>query len=113
VFFFLLAGHALADYPLQTGAIAICKCRHANHPLQKEVPWYYWMLSHALVILKWWGYSPDTAIIFGIMETVIHFIIDVGKCEKFYGIAVDQALHVICKVLWCTLLATTWFTVIV
>lgn len=99
--------------------MAVCKCRHANHALQKDVPWYYWMMAHALVhggtvgvIIKWWGFSQDTAIVFGVLETVIHFIIDTGKCEKLYGIAVDQALHVICKILWCLLLVKYFTTVV-
>ena len=111
MFFFMLAGHALADYPFQSGAMATCKCRRANNPLQLEVPWYYWLAAHALVhggtvgvIVKWWGFSPDAAVLIGIMESVIHFLIDAGKCEKLYGMAIDQLLHVACKAIWCVLL---------
>lgn len=112
MFFFFLAGHALADYPFQSGPMATCKCRKAALPLQKDCPWYYWMAAHALihggmvgVIIKWYGgYSEFAAIALGIAETVIHFAIDCGKCEKWYGMAVDQSLHVLCKAVWCLLL---------
>lgn len=112
VVFFLIAGHALADYALQSDAMAVCKCRKAGHRLQATVPWYYWLTAHALIhggtvgfIVKWWGYSNDAAVILGLAETVIHWFIDTGKCEKFYGMAVDQMLHVVCKVAWWALLA--------
>jgi hypothetical protein len=111
VFFFFLAAHALADYPFQTGAMATCKCRHANLPLQKDCPWYYWMAAHALihggtvgVLVKWYGFSEFAAVWLGIAEALIHFLIDSGKCERWYGMAVDQSLHVLCKGLWCLLL---------
>ena len=117
MFFFLLAGHALADYPLQNEAMATCKNRRANLPLQKSVPWYYWMAAHALihggtvgVIVRWWEYSLNAAILIGIMETVIHIFIDIGKCERLFGIAVDQALHIICKAVWCLLLVRGFIT---
>ena len=34
----------------------------------------------------------------------VHWLIDFGKCEKWFGIHVDQGLHVACKVLWCVLI---------
>jgi hypothetical protein len=42
----------------------------------------------------------------GLLETVAHWAIDFGKCEKWYSIHVDQALHLLCKVAWLGLLAT-------
>ena len=117
VFFFLLAGHALADYPLQSGAMAVCKCRKANNPLQKDVPWFYWMAAHALVhggmvavVVKWLGYSQDAAVLLGCLEFFIHFLIDCGKCEKLYGMAIDQLLHVACKGIWYGMLLKGFVT---
>jgi hypothetical protein len=37
-------------------------------------------------------------------ETVLHWLIDFGKCEKWYSIHVDQGLHLLCKALWFALL---------
>ncbi|HEY3788243.1 MAG TPA: DUF3307 domain-containing protein [Urbifossiella sp.] len=111
--FFLLAGHALMDYSLQTDPMAVCKCRRANHPLQQAVPWYYWLTSHALlhgaavgIIVHWFTGDWNLAIGFAIVETAIHWVIDFGKCEKIYNIHVDQALHIICKVAWWGLIAS-------
>jgi hypothetical protein len=113
--FFLLAGHALMDYSLQNDAMAACKCRRTTNPLQQAVPWYYWLTAHALLhgamvgVVVRWGYPTDDkwhlAVGFGLAETVLHWLIDLGKCEKLYSIHVDQGLHVLCKVAWWALLA--------
>jgi hypothetical protein len=105
--FFLLAGHALMDFALQSDAMAVCKCRRTDNPLQKSVPWYYWLTAHALlhgaavgVVLHWTTGNWEVAVTFAVVEAVVHWLVDLGKCEKLYGIHVDQALHVGCKVLW-------------
>lgn len=110
--FFLLAGHALMDFALQGEAMATCKCRRANHPLQQAVPWYYWLTAHALlhglavgVIVHWTGYMWGLAVGFAIAEFSVHWLIDLGKCERLFGIHIDQGLHALCKVVWWGLLA--------
>jgi hypothetical protein len=103
VFFALLAGHALADFPLQAGPIAVEKDRHSQSALQKSVPWYYWLTAHALchggVV-----YLITQSLTLGLLETVLHWLIDFAKCEKWFNIHVDQALHVLCKVAWCVMI---------
>ncbi|HJZ60073.1 MAG TPA: DUF3307 domain-containing protein [Gemmataceae bacterium] len=110
--FFLLAGHALMDFALQTDAIAACKCRRANHPLQQAVPWYYWLTAHALLhglavgtVVRWFGYDWPLAVGFALAEFVVHWLIDLAKCEKLFNIHIDQLLHALCKVAWWGLLA--------
>lgn len=107
MFFYLLAGHALADYSLQGDAMAVCKCRGASHPAAASVPWYFWLTAHALihggtvaVVLRLLGVDPDLALYLGIAESVIHWFIDYGKCSKLYGSHLDQTLHVLCKAAW-------------
>ena len=111
MFFFLLAGHAFADFPMQNGPMATCKCRQANDPIQASVPWYYWLAAHSLVhggvvsaIVKWCGYSMDAAVLMGVLETFVHFLIDYCKCEKMFSILLDQFLHIVCKAFWVALL---------
>ena len=48
-FWWMLVGHALADYPLQSEAMAREKDRHSTTPLQASVPWFYWLTAHALL----------------------------------------------------------------
>lgn len=110
--FFLLAGHALMDYALQTDAMANCKCRRSTSPVQQAVPWYYWLTAHAFLhgaavgaLLRWAGYDWHLAVGFAVAETVAHWFIDYGKCQRLFSIHTDQGLHVLCKVVWWGLLA--------
>lgn len=110
--FFLLAGHALMDFSLQNDSMAVCKCRRSTSPLQQAVPWYYWLTAHALLhgaavgLVIWLGYQDwNLAVGFAVAETLVHWLIDFGKCEKLYSIHIDQGLHVLCKVAWWALLA--------
>jgi hypothetical protein len=109
--FYLIAGHFLADYPFQSDAIASCKCRKSQHPAQVGVPWWYWLTAHSFVhgamvgvIMKWYGVAEPIALGFAIAETVVHWLIDWGKCEKLFNIHMDQGLHIICKLLWWIIL---------
>jgi Protein of unknown function (DUF3307) len=99
VLFLLIVGHAIMDYALQSDAMAIEKNRHSITPLQKAVPWYYWLTAHSLCHggAVWFiTHSPFLAL----AETVIHWIIDFAKSEKWTNIHADQALHVACKIVW-------------
>lgn len=103
LFFLLIAGHALADFALQGDAMAVNKNRNMKTELQKHVPWYYWLASHAMI------HGGAVALVtgsvgLGIAETVCHFLIDFSKCERWFSIHVDQLLHVSCKVLWILIL---------
>jgi hypothetical protein len=111
MWFYLLAGHALMDYALQGDAMATCKCRGSRHPAAAAVPWYYWLTAHALlhaaavaVVVRLHGHAEHVALGFGLAEAVVHWLIDYGKCSRWYGIHVDQGLHVGCKLAWAALL---------
>lgn len=108
-FFLLLVGHALADFALQTEAMARGKNRNRQIDLGSVPPgqkpivcWHYWLSSHALI------HGGMVALITGIwwlglLETIVHWVIDFGKCENWYGIHEDQAMHIFCKVLYVSL----------
>lgn len=98
--FLLISCHFIADYPLQTEAIALGKNRNID-PNKFGVNWQYWLTSHAfthgaLVTLV------TGNVLIGIAETISHWLIDFGKCEHKYGIHIDQALHIICKIIWAS-----------
>jgi len=97
--FQLIVGHAVADFALQSDAMASEKCRHSDTPLQKSVPWYYWLSAHAL-IHGGAVFVVTQSVALGVAETVLHWWIDFGKCSRWFNIHVDQALHVACKVAW-------------
>lgn len=106
LFFKLLCGHALADFALQSEFIANNKNRHSvpkgyDPKLhgERQTIWPYVLTSHAL-IHGLMVYIATGNSIWGVLETISHWLIDFGKCEKCYGIHTDQALHLLCKVLW-------------
>ncbi len=97
----LLAGHAVADYPLQGDFLARGKNHTAPIP---GFDWWIILAMHALIhggVVALITGSP----VLGAAETLLHFGIDYGKCEGRFGFRTDQALHVGCKVLWFALVA--------
>lgn len=105
IIFLLLSGHAIADYALQNQFMADFKSRHAvqaDHPLAGI--WIYVLGSHALIHGVFVLYVTQSLVL-GIAETVAHALIDFGKCEKWFGIHVDQCLHIFCKMIWLAIWA--------
>lgn len=97
--FWLLVAHFVCDYPLQGDTTAREKNRHSDTPLQGFVPWPYWLTAHAL--MHGGAVALVTgSVVLGMAETACHWVIDFGKCEKWYSIHADQALHLACKVVW-------------
>lgn len=107
LFFLLLVGHALADYPLQATWIATTKSHKAPH--ESGYPWYQSLTAHAII------HGGFVGVITGffwlaVAETVIHWIIDWLKNDGAFGggetaVNIDQAAHVACKVLWVAIIA--------
>lgn len=93
--FLMAAAHALCDFPLQPGGMSAAK-RVGGDP---DFPWWAALTGHglihggavALITGFWW---------LGAAETVAHAVIDGAKCRGAYGMKTDQALHLICKVVW-------------
>ena len=98
--FQLLVAHAVLDFVLQPDVMAAAKNPqsklHADG--NREFPaWYYWMGSHSL------GHGGAVYLItgslwLGLIEVVLHALIDYSKCSKRTSLAQDQALHLLCKV---------------
>jgi hypothetical protein len=97
VFFWLVVGHALADYSLQSDTMAIGKNRNLEGGCYRTVPWYYWMAAHSLIHGGVVGLFTGW-IVLGVIETLAHYIIDCAKCEKCINVHVDQFLHIACKI---------------
>ena len=106
LFFQLLIGHAAADFVLQSDTMAIAKSRHGDVGKQYGVnfpPWYYWLTAHSL-IHGGAVYLLTGNVLFGLVETVLHWSIDFTKQERWINFHQDQALHILCKFLYCTLI---------
>jgi hypothetical protein len=92
----LLAGHALADYPLQGDFLAKAKNRFAPLP---GVPWYHGLFPHAMIHAGfvavitgfWW---------LGAAEFLVHAGTDDAKCAGRISYNTDQVIHVACKLAW-------------
>lgn len=99
--FVLLCGHALADFGLQTEFVGKYKFRKNAHELPKEQKlnevWPYCLVFHSL-IHGYFVYLFTGFVLLGLIETVLHTIIDFLKCEGFLDVHQDQWLHIICKV---------------
>jgi len=114
ILFKLLCGHAVADFCLQTDWIANNKNRHSipkgydpdKHGPQQTI-WPYVLSAHALTH-GLATYLATGNIWFGMAETVAHWLIDFGKCERMYGIHTDQWLHIGCKVIWTLAYTSNW-----
>lgn len=98
----LALGHFLADYPLQGDRMAVEKCPGCGQVLS----WRWWMTSHAAT--HGFLVACLTGVpLLGLAEMGVHIVIDLGKCKGLYRLGVDQALHLVCKLLWVLLIAAT------
>lgn len=111
LFVYLIMGHALADFALQSEAMASGKNRNRPVDLSKIPPgqkimtvWPYWLGSHCLIHGGMVGLLTG-CVGLAIAETAVHWCIDFLKCENITGIHMDQFLHFNCKVLWVFILA--------
>lgn len=98
--FYLLVGHALADYPLQGDFLARAKNRVTPVP---GVPWWQAMTAHCLIhagVVMWWTEVWWMAA----AEFVVHFAVDDMKVRGKLTYNQDQMLHVVCKVLYVVML---------
>mgnify|MGYP001616556929 CR=1 FL=1 len=94
IFFSLLIAHAITDVFLQSERMEIRKTRKAGGE-----HWLYWMFAHSLLNgLGVWGATGIVSL--GVIETIAHFLIDLGKSEGRYNVHVDQLLHLISKIGW-------------
>lgn len=109
LFFKLIVGHVIADFWAQSDALAKMKNRNRDSsqfcpPGQKpQAVWVHALTAHAIM------HGAAVWMITGsfwlfLAETAAHWLIDFGKCENWYGIHEDQAMHIGFKALWVAVL---------
>lgn len=98
----LLVAHALCDYPLQGDFLARAKNPRAPVP---GVPWGYPMLAHSLIHGGAVAFCTGSPVL-GVLETVLHAVIDYEKCAGRFSFAQDQIAHVLCNVAWVLMAPT-------
>jgi hypothetical protein len=97
--FWLLVGHALADFPLQGDFLA----RGKDHTTEFGKQWWHIALpAHAMIHAGAVALvTHDTTL--GIIEFFAHGLIDFLKCDKRISVEFDQTLHIGCKVVYAYL----------
>ena len=104
LFLKLLIGHALVDFALQPTSMALGKNRNRkldDSPYGHDYfpNWAYWLSAHAFIHGgAVWLITGN--IYLGLIEIILHWIIDFAKCENWTNIHVDQILHLVCKVIY-------------
>lgn len=113
LFFALLIGHAVADFALQGEFLSTVKNRNAElsrffggGPTPRGV-WMCALGAHSLIHAGavW---IVTGSVILGFVEFLLHAFIDFAKSERWTTFLTDQALHVVCKVIFVVILACGW-----
>lgn len=104
--FWLLVGHAVCDFALQSDMMAKLKSYRNAMPKATGQParvvWPYFLAAHALI--HGGAVAMVTgSVILGVAETAVHFAIDLAKCANLTNFHQDQAMHFGCKLLWAGL----------
>jgi len=88
--------HAITDIVMQDGKLT----NMGRNKIRGQHPhWFYWLIAHGLI--QGGGVYWATGLpLLGLAESVAHTVIDFGKCEHYYGVHVDQGLHLLCKIVW-------------
>lgn len=99
-FLLLLGMHCLGDYALQGDFMAKAK-NHRN--CVPGVPWWTVLLSHGTIHAMFVGIITN-CITLGMCEFVLHSFIDYMKNDEKISYNIDQALHIMCKAVWSTVM---------
>lgn len=96
ILFLFWVGHCLADYPLQGNFLAEGKNRNTS---LGKVYWVHCLAAHSM-IHGGMVFMVSGSLCLAIAETIIHGITDFLKCEGKISLNADQAIHLICKIIW-------------
>jgi hypothetical protein len=104
IFFALLFFHFIFDYPLQGDFLS--RAKNSLNPVP-GVPWYQAMFAHTFMhgaavtlVTGMWT--------LGLLEMIVHWYTDHLKCNNKLTFNQDQAIHIICKLVWAYIAFTTF-----
>ena len=99
ILFALFIGHAIADYPLQHEFMAQAKQPKYWKEVKssKGFEWVFVLAFHCFIHggAVW---LLTESLLLGLIETVLHFLIDVARNQERICFISDQLLHLGCKV---------------
>jgi hypothetical protein len=104
LFFWLMVGHSLADYPLQGDFLAQGKNRHTEIG---KVFWPHAIFAHSMIHGGFVALFTGS-IWLGLAEVAVHAITDLLKCDNWIGLRFDQTIHIVSKIAWAVI-ATSAF----
>lgn len=94
VLFCLVVAHAIADFPLQGDFLADAK-QGSFYKINRHVAMFMHTAIHAGAVYFLTGW-----LLLAVFEWVSHWVIDELKVREKITFTQDQALHVLCKVMW-------------
>lgn len=94
--YWLLVGHTIADYALQTEFMVLHKNPKTIEYTHTYGPWWWTMLAHAGINGAFVSLLTGN-IVYGMVETVLHFLLDWAKCLGKINAVEDQAGHILSK----------------
>lgn len=100
--FMLLFAHCLGDFALQNDFVANAKNRNTKLG-QLENMWLFVLPAHA-IIHAGLVFLVTGSLAVATVEFFAHTAIDFAKCEKKFGFAADQVLHLLCKAAYVAVL---------
>ena len=106
LFFALLVVHALADFPLQGSYLAKQKSRESA---DGTAEWVVALAAHALIHAGAVWLITGSKLLF-VAEFILHALIDTGAGKKRLSMWLDQSLHVLCKLMYVTVIVLGWVT---
>ena len=95
----LVLAHFVCDFVLQSDRMAVEKIPGRDDTLH----WGWWLSSHAATHGLAVALLTDVPLL-GVMETLLHAMIDGLKSRFGFTLALDQSLHLLCKLAWVLLL---------
>lgn len=115
LFFALAIGHAFADFAWQSEFMAVNKNRHlVPKDTDDGRPSSMWLhvltahcLVHAGVVWMILG-SLKSAWLVALIEFVLHWFIDLVKCDGKTSFNTDQGLHYLCKAAYIAAILLGW-----
>lgn len=99
VFFKLVFGHYLMDYPLQGPFLS--EAKNPDSALGK-VWWRQALFAHAFLHAGAVFFITNSLLL-AMAELLCHAVIDYRKCKGHFSISEDQLQHLSCKVWWCVI----------
>jgi hypothetical protein len=113
LFFALAIGHAFADFAWQSQFMAVNKNRHLvpkdTDDGKASSMWLHVLTAHCLIHagVVWVVLSHmKHAWALALAELVLHWAIDLAKCDGKTSFNTDQTLHYVCKAAYVALIAT-------